>query len=95
MSVINVDFKRKTTSKKKDYFILRYGRYFRPNCQGYTEDIAHAGHYTLEETRGYEEVEGITIRHVSEEILRIERRYTECLDEMKNIRRLRRTLKSL
>ena len=32
-----------------EYLICKYGGYYRPNCQGYTNDFFAAGRYTLEE----------------------------------------------
>lgn len=48
----------------REYFLRRHGGWFRPKAQGYTDDIALAGTFSAEDTRGYMNAEGVTAVHV-------------------------------
>lgn len=37
------------TPDAAEYLICKYGKYYRPNAQGYTGNVAEAGRYTLAE----------------------------------------------
>ena len=61
------------TQEDREYLILKSGYYYRPNAQGYTNNPAEAGRYTLEEATKLSHPngphgprDGMSVVHISE-----------------------------
>ena len=58
---VSVDAAKRKVREGDLYLIRRHDAWFRPNCHGYTSEIACAGVYDAETARNHLDVEGLSV----------------------------------